>query len=167
MNDKQVPVQKGGASGPPDESRANPMHALQRRINDIFDDFWGGFQMPVLNWPGMPASGFTPKVNVEETEKGIRVKAELPGMEEKDIEVTLTDDGLSISGEKRTEKEEKGKTFVRREMSYGSFRRLIPLPAPVEADKVKASFKNGILDIELPVPEKARRQVKKIEVKAG
>jgi HSP20 family protein len=167
MNEKQIPVQKSGAAEPQPESRSNPMHALQRRINDIFDDFWSGFQFPALNWPQMPMAGFSPKVNVEETDKGLRVKAELPGMEEKDIEVTLTDDGLSISGEKKTEKEEKGKTFVRREMSYGSFRRLIPLPAPVEADKVKASFKNGILEIDLPVPEKAPRSVKKIDVKAG
>ena len=167
MNDKQVPVQKGGAQEPPAEAGANPMHALQRRINDIFDDFWGGFQVPVLNWPGMPGSSFMPKVNVEETDKGLRVRAELPGMEEKDIEVTLTDDGLTLSGEKKIEKEEKGKTFFRREMSSGSFRRLIPLPSPVEADKVKASFKNGILDIELPVQEKARRHARKIEVKAS
>jgi HSP20 family protein len=167
MNEKQIPVQKGADPERAVESRANPMHALQRRINDIFDDFWGGFQMPTLYWPGVALNTFSPKVNVEESEKSIRVKAELPGMEEKDIEVTLTDDGLTISGEKKTEKEEKGKSFVRREMSYGSFQRTIALPAPVEANKVKASFKNGILEIELPVPEKARRQTQKIDVKSG
>jgi HSP20 family protein len=166
MNEKQVTVKKSEEPAP-SESRGNPMYALQRRVNDLFDDFWGGFQIPALNWPGGLLGGFSPKVNVEETDKSIHVKAELPGMEEKDIEVSLTDDGLTISGEKKSEKEEKGKSFIRREMTYGSFSRTIGLSAPVEADKVKASFKNGILDIELPIPEKARRQAKKIDVKAG
>jgi HSP20 family protein len=166
MSEKEIQTRKGGELERT-EGREHPFYSLQRRINDLFEDFWGGFRFPEIAWPGMLAEGFTPKINITESDKGLHVMAELPGMEEKDIEVTLTDDGLTISGERKTEKEERGKTFVRREMSYGSFRRTIPVPGPVDASKVKATFKNGLLEIELPLPEAARRQVKKIEVKPG
>ena len=150
--------------------REHPFYALQKRMNDMFEDFWRGWPTPSFDWPAMPGFGpgkFTPKVNVQDDGKAVHVHAELPGMSEKDVEVTLTDDGLTISGEKKAESEEKGKHFLRREFSYGAFRRLIPLPPGVQADQVKATFKNGVLEVELPLPDAERKKAKKIDVKSS
>jgi HSP20 family protein len=91
-----------------------------------------------------------PKVDVAETSDEIRVTAELPGMKEDDVEVTLSDGGLVIQGEKRIEKEEKEKNYYRVERSYGKFHRSIPLPGKVDDKNVNASFQNGVLTITLP-----------------
>lgn len=164
MAEKDISRKEGGA---PATQERHPFYSLQRRMNDIFDDFWRGFQFPTLEWPSLADSRVAPKVNVEVDGKTIRVHAELPGMEEKDIHVTLNDDVLTISGERKSEKEEKDKNYVRREFSYGSFHRAIPMPPNVQADKVKATFKNGVLKVELPLPEEAAPASKKIEVKSG
>ena len=168
MSDKQVTTKGNGEGQPPTTpERAHSFYALQRRMNEMFEDFWRGWPMPSFDIPGMGLGKFAPKVNVEDDGKAIRIHAELPGMEEKDIEVTLTDDGLTISGEKRAEKEEKTKHFLRHEFSYGSFHRLIPVPPGVNAEQVKAKFKNGVLEVELPLPESERKKVRKINVKSA
>ena len=166
MADKEITTKK--ESGTP-ETREHmmPFFSLQRRMNEIFDDFWRGFQLPSIDWPSLGDTRLTPKVNVEADAKAIRIQAELPGMDEKDIQVSLNDDVLTISGERRSEKEEKDKNYLRREFSYGSFHRAIPVPPNVQADKIKATFKNGVLKVELPIPEEVARASKKIEVRAG
>jgi HSP20 family protein len=87
---------------------------------------------------------------VAESDKEIRVSAELPGMDEKDVSVEMDDASITIRGERKGEKEEKGKNWYRREQSYGSFSRVVPLPANVEGGKAKATFKKGVLTIAVP-----------------
>jgi HSP20 family protein len=166
MADKDItPKQQERAPAP--QAGAHPFHTLQRRMNEWFDDMWSDFRFPVLDWPLAGASRYMPKVNVEQDGKTLRVHAELPGMEEKDIHVTLNDEMLTISGERKSEKEEKDKNYLRREFSYGSFQRTIPVPANVAADQVKAKFKNGVLTVELPLPDAPPPKAKKIEVKSS
>jgi HSP20 family protein len=95
------------------------------------------------------------------------ITAELPGLDEKNTEVKLANGVLSIKGEKQEEKEEKQKDYYRRERSFGSFERSFQVPNDVEADKIEASFKNGVLSVTLPKTAEAQKEAKKIEVKTG
>jgi HSP20 family protein len=104
-------------------------------------------------------------VDVVETDKEIQVAVELPGLEEKEIDVSLSPTTLTISGEKRQEKEEKGHNYVRAERSYGSFKRSIPLPSEVDASKADAVFQKGVLTVTLPKAVKAEAR-KRIAIKA-
>jgi HSP20 family protein len=131
-------------------------------MNRMFDDFSRGFDLSPFD--GGWSWGFSPPVDVREDEKEVTVKAELPGMEEKDIEVNLADNGLTIKGEKKAEKEEKGKDNWYRETSYGAFHRFIPLPEGLDKEKVDARFKNGVLTVTLRRLEEAKG--KKIAIKA-
>ena len=108
-----------------------------------------------------------PAVDVAETDKAYEITAELPGLEEKNIEVKLANGVLSIKGEKQEEKEEKQKDYYRRERSFGSFERSFQVPDHVDDDKIEASFKNGILSVTLPKSAEAQKQAKKIEVKGA
>ena len=144
-----------------------PFGAFQREMNKLFDDFFGGFGLlPSASSEGRLVTVFTPHVDVSETDKEITVTAELPGMDDKDIDVSLTRDTLTIKGEKRQETEDKGKDYFRMERSYGAFTRSIPLPVEVDTDKVQATFKKGVLEIILPKSAKAIQETKKITVKA-
>lgn len=142
------------------EEERDPFTALQRRMNRLFEDFTRGFEM-------MPFGEQTwmPRVNISENDKEICVTAELPGMEEKDLDVTLTKNTLTLKGEKKEEKEEKDRNYHRVERTYGSIFREIPLPVEVEADKVDAKFKNGVLTVTLPKSHQAQATAKKVAVK--
>jgi len=105
-----------------------------------------------------------PIVDVFEEKDDIVVKAELPGMEKDNIEVNLTDHTLTIKGEKKKEEEIKEENYYRAERSYGSFLRTLELPREVRADKVKASFKNGILEVRMPKTEEAKAKEVKVKV---
>ncbi|MBF0515571.1 MAG: Hsp20/alpha crystallin family protein [Nitrospirae bacterium] len=142
----------------------DPFTALQRQINDVFNGFFRGFDMEPF-WGG--GIGFNPSVNVLETDKEITVTAELPGMDEHDLDVTLTKDMLSLKGQKKAEKEDKGTNYYHMERSYGSFVRSIPLPCEVDDAKVEAEFKKGILTIKLPKSPEAVKDTKKVQIKAG
>ena len=143
----------------------HPFLALHREMDRLFDDFFRGFDQSPFDG-GRSWGAFSPSVDVREDEKELVVKAELPGMEEKDVEVSLTDRGLTIKGEKRAEKEEKGKDNWYREASYGSFHRTIPLPEGLNMEKVNARFKNGVLTVTLARLEEAKAKEKKIAIKA-
>jgi len=150
-----VPVKEGDS----------PLNSFQQRMNDLFDDFFHGFNLTLPGALDERVGAFRPSIDVKEGEKDIVVKAELPGLEEKDIEVLLAEDALTIRGEKKEEKEDKGKNYYHLERSYGAFHRVIPLPAEVDAKKVAATFKNGVLSIVLPKTEKAKATGKKITIK--
>lgn len=143
----------------------NPFFTLHREMNQMFDDFFRGLEAPPAAGPRNWGS-FSPSVDVREGEKEVTVKAELPGMDEKDIDVSLTDDALTISGEKRDEKEEKGKGYWQRETSFGSFRRVIALPEGLNREKVDARFKNGVLTVTLARLEGAKAKEQRIAIKA-
>jgi HSP20 family protein len=169
MATKKVVVQKN-TPGTQVEVRRDweyPFASFQREMNRLFDNFFGGLSLsPWAPLERGMAQTFTPRVDVSETDKEIRVSVELPGMEEKNIDVSLTKDTLTIKGEKKEETEDKGKDYYRMERSYGSFTRSIPLPVEVDTDKVEATFKKGVLDITLPKTAKAIEKTKKIAVKS-
>ena len=147
------------------ELRQDPFVAMQQQMNRTFDEF---FDRPGLEPFGAFGEGwdvFSPRVDVVDTEKEIKVSVELPGMEEKDIDVALTQHSLTISGEKRHEKEEKGHNYLRSERSYGAFKRSIPLSSEVDGGKADAAFRNGVLTVTLPRKEKAETR-KRIAIKA-
>lgn len=138
-----------------------PINSLQREMNRLFEDF---FSRDFFVEPFRGMGEYHPAMDVSETEDAVIVKAELPGMEAKDVEINLNGDVLSLRGEKREETEEKTKSFHRVERSYGSFERSVRLPYAVKADKVEATFKNGVLTVQLPKAEEAKRKSVKINV---
>lgn len=139
---------------------------LQREMNRIFDDFFRGWDVGSSGVAEGEFGLFQPSIDVKQSDKEIVVKAELPGLDEKDIEVLLTEDALTIRGEKKQEKEEKGKTYYHMERTYGSFNRVIPLPAGIDQKKVEAQFKNGVLSITLQKTAEEKARGKKIAIKA-
>ena len=143
------------------EREGEPFSYLRQQINRVFDDFWGE---PSLA-RGETWSGFAPQVDVTETDKDVKVCAEIPGVEAKDIDVSVEDGTLRIRGEKKYEREENEKGQYRMERSYGSFERAIPLPVEVDEAKAKAEFKNGVLRLTLPKRPGAQSRRKKIPVK--
>jgi len=143
----------------PTRHTGDPVLSLQKEMDRLFQDF---FEVEPF---GQRVFSTFPEIDVKETEKELKVSAELPGLEEKDVEVLLDADSLTIRGEKRHEEEEKGESYYRSERRYGSFSRVIPLTAEVESDKVEARFKNGVLTVTIPKTEKARADLKKIPIK--
>lgn len=145
----------------------HPFLSLQRQMNRLFDEMLGeplgGFHWPAGTALAKPVAFAVPQVDVTENDAEVQVTAELPGLDEKDVQVTLDENLLTIAGEKKAEHEEKQKNYHLMERSYGAFQRAIPLPAGVDAKKVKATFKKGVLHITLPkLPEaqKSRKQIK-------
>jgi HSP20 family protein len=134
---------------------------LQREINCLFEDFFGEALLEV------PTAGFAPTVDVTETDHDILVKADLPGLTDKDIEVTLEDGALILKGEKKEEKKDERTGVYRIERSYGTFYRRLMLPVEVETEKVEATFDKGVLEIKLPKREVAKPVGIKVNVKAA
>lgn len=128
-----------------------------KEMEELTRDF-----LPETGWRNLLTGGeveWTPRLDITETEKTVEVKAELPGLERKDIDITLDRDLLVIKGEKKVEKEEKDRYYHRVERRYGSFCRSVRLPAHVTEEKIDATFKDGILTITLP---KVKSEVKKV-----
>ncbi len=137
---------------------ANPFLALHREMNRLFDDAFRSFDLTPF---GNDRALAWPNIEVSETDKEVKVTAELPGLSEKDVEVELVNGVLAIKGEKKTETEDKDRLFSER--FYGRFERRIPID-DVEEDKVSASFKNGVLTVTLPKAASARQKAKRIAI---
>jgi len=165
---------EGGIMALPELLR--PGRALRRRehgtegfmrpfdeMRRMMEDFW----MTPFEELGRWGDGFVPKVDVKEEDKEIVVSAELPGMDQKDIDVTVTKDSIRISGEKKQEEEKEEKGYYRHETSYGSFERVVDLPTEVNEDKAEAEFSKGVLTIKLPKSEEAQAKQKKIKIKSA
>jgi len=168
MSIKDLVTRRHGSQPPVERMGETNVVSLQREMNRLFDDFFHGFGLtPFWEREEDLARSFTPSVDVSETDKEIKVSAELPGMEEKNISVELNDDALTIRGEKKEEHEEKGKHSYCLERSYGSFCRVVPLPVAVNAEKVGAKFKKGVLSVTLPKLEGKQAKGKAIEVTPG
>ncbi len=149
------------------EGDQNPFLSLQRDMNRLFGDVFRSFDSRL---PSMGAIGSLggfgapwPSVEISETDKEIRVTAEVPGLQENDIEVLLDGDVLTLKGEKRTETEDKERQFSER--VYGRFERRIPLGMAIEEERIDAHFHNGVLTVVLPKSETAQSQVKRIPIK--
>ena len=131
----------------------------------LFDDFLGG---SLLGRSLDEIGGvYSPRIDVKETKGALKISAEMPGIDEKDIDVSVHDGMLTISGEKKVVKEDDELGYHRTERSYGCFARDISLPDMVETDKIEAKFRNGVLTITLPKTAKAIKETKKIAVSAG
>ena len=141
---------------------ADPFVTLRREMDRLFDDAFRGFGVPSL---GFGRNGGWPSLEVSESEKDVKVTAELAGLDEKDVEVLLAEGVLTIRGEKKSETEDKGRHFSER--YYGRFERRVALPAEVDEDKVQASFENGVLTVTMPKSAKAQERVKRIPLSKG
>ncbi len=128
--------------------------SIQDEMNQLFDNFFGG-RVP-RRWLKAEEGLWTPNVDVSETKDEIVVTAEMPGMKKEDIKLSVQDNVITLSGEKKSEEEKKDANFYRLERSFGSFCRSFTLPTPVEAEKIKANFKDGILKVTLPKSEKVK-----------
>jgi HSP20 family protein len=132
------------------KTAGNELAGLHRRMDELFNSFFG--EMPLAAYE----RNVWPAIDITEGDNEITVKAEVPGCNADDIDIAVHGNTVTISGEKKAEKEQKEKGYYHIERSYGSFRRQIVLPGDVEADKVEASCKNGILTLTLPKEEKAK-----------
>ena len=141
----------------------DPFAQFRRGIDQMFDSMLGDWTGP-MNLLDRRLGSWMPQIDVRETAKEIRVTAELPGMEEKDLEVSLLDGALTIKGEKNEEHEEEKGDVHRSERQYGRFERTIPLRAEVDVDNVKASFKKGVLKITLPKTKEAQSNRRLIQI---
>ncbi len=135
---------------------------LRDQFDRVFDSMVRGWPAPWRNAPRLDLGGFdfAPRVDTAETDTAYEVTAELPGVDEKDIKISLEDNVLCISGEKKAEREEKKKDYVVSERSYGSFKRAFTLPENVDAEKIAAKFDKGVLKLTMPktAPSPAKRR---------
>lgn len=148
----------------------HPFARLHREMNELFEGVFDevGHPFGLAHWPmERKLASLAPSFEVSETDDAVQVIAELPGMDEKDIEVSLDHRILTIKGEKKEEHEEKKKNTVFSERRYGSFQRMLTLPDGIDEAKVKASFKKGVLRLDVPKKPEARGSAKKIPIQAG
>ena len=152
---RQVPVRR---------EQSQPLQSLQNDINRAFDSFWRGFDLP---WPSTSSawSISMPSVDVSESDKEIEVTAELPGIDEKDIDISLAEGVLTIRGEKKSEVEKKEKDYYLQELTFGSIERVVPLPDTIDLDSANATFKNGVLTVKLAKKLEAAAATKRITVR--
>jgi HSP20 family protein len=159
-----VPTEKS-SPGLPQER--HPLEGLFREIDRLFEDFGDGvFQDSLFDVSpfrgGQSVFSAMPVVDVRETDKTYEITAQLPGMDEKNVEVKVADGVLSIRGEKRNEKREENKDYYMHERSFGSFQRAFPIPDDVDANKIEATFKNGALSVTLPKGPASHEATKRI-----
>ena len=141
----------------PTPGSLSPMDRME--IGDLVEKFWGGDGGWLTTKPS-----FAPTVDLVESENQFEVTVDLPGLKPEEVEVELKDGALWIAGKREEEMEEKGKTYHRVERRHGEFRRVVPLPTPVQAGEIEAKFENGVLKIVAPKSEEAK--AKHVEVKA-
>jgi len=150
-----VPWKKKGE----DRGAARPLDLFRRQMDRLFEDFLGDWALAGRG------EGFLPRLDVSENEKEVVVSAELPGMDEKDVEVSLSNGRLVISGEKKDQREEKNRSYHLVERSWGSFSRAVDLGEAVDSGKATAAYKNGILTVTVPKTEAAKP--KKISIRSS
>jgi HSP20 family protein len=148
------PRSPNGASGSAEQDSTNSLLTLHREMNRLFDDVFHGLESTAL-------SGVWPKLEVEETDTAYRITAELPGMEDKDVDVVLQDGVLILRGEKRAESEDRRRAFSER--LYGRFERRLVLEG-LDEEKVQASFRNGVLSVTAPKSAHSQDRVKRIPI---
>ncbi len=162
-----VPLHLSG-SHVPVRRLSSPSRIFGGDIDQIFENFFQGFPTQSLTRGEQRFESFSPNVNVEETPEAYTVTCEVPGLEEGDLDLSVENDALTISGEKRYEKKEegKGKSFYY-ESSFGSFQRVIPLAAEVDHDAIDASLQKGVLTVHLPKVEPVKAGKRTISVRAN
>ena len=143
----------------------NPLATMHTEMDRLFANFFDEDRWPSLT----NGHRMVVRWDVAETDDAVKISADLPGLTEKDIDVTLNEGVLTIKGERKTEKEtdDKDKHYHRLERSYGAFERAMSLPSDVDESKIVADFKNGVLELTLPKKPEAKKKAKKIQVKAA
>lgn len=159
------------------ESCAVPVHHHKNAnppMQHYFNQFWSNFtNLPGLFnmwrsnsfWPDSTFCMMGPVLDITENGKEYKIHAELPGMQEKDVDISINGRSLTLKGEKQEEREEKHDSTLLRERSYGSFQRVLPLPESIDTHRVTASFKDGLLTIKLPKKAKAAKEAPKSDVR--
>jgi HSP20 family protein len=154
----------------------HPVESLRREVDRLFEDFnHGAWHLPSRRWPfdiepawhRLSSLKIVPAVDIAEKEKTFEICAELPGMQQRDVEVSIANGVLRIKGEKKEQVEEKKKDYYLSERRYGSFERSFQVPDAVDVDRIEASFANGVLKMTLPKSAEAQKKEKKIEVKSA
>jgi len=143
------------------------MESMHREMDRMFDEMANEPARKSFFPQDWGREMLTPEIDETEDDKAFHVSIELPGMDEKDVDITLSGRMLTIRGEKKVDEKQEGKDFYRRERTYGSFRRVLELPGDVDEAKIEASFKKGVLRVELPRTEEAQNKIKHIAVKAA
>jgi len=168
-----VPIRRpesgGGAVYFPEGRWNDPFQQLHREMDRLFENtlLGVGFLQERGEGLALPAGLLRPSVDIAAGEKSYTISVEVPGVEEKDVKVEMAGDTLTISGEKKHEGEEKEKNYYRMERSYGLFQRVLTLPEDTDRDGVSATFKNGVLTINIPRLTATPTDVKQIEIKSG
>ena len=147
--------------------RYDPFGQFRSQFDRLFEDFFGDYDAPAGRGEGATVPAITPHLDVAESDKAYEIAVELPGVEEKDLDVSVSEGVLAIKGEKRSESEESEKNYHRVERSYGSFERRLTLPNEIDAEKIDAGFTNGVLTVTIPKAENAKEAVKKIAIKSA
>jgi HSP20 family protein len=143
--------------------------ALMRDMTSEFDRWFGEPTRPFSRWPSLRRRaisevGWYPEIDVFEKDNRLVTKIDLPGMKKDDVKVEVADGQLAISGERKSEAEEKGEQFYRCEREYGSFYRRVPLPEGAKIEDVKATFTDGVLEVSVPLPARPEAKMRKVEI---
>ena len=169
----KLPVTKGRSDETSASREWHPLATLQDQIDRLFEDFHSGwFRSPSFGSnfeaPAQRMTGWSvPATDVVEKEDAYEITAELPGMDEKDIDVSVANGVMTIKGEKKEEKEKKRKDYYLSERRFGSFQRSFRVPEGVDADKIDAAFQKGVLTVTMPKSAEAQKPEKKISVKSA
>jgi HSP20 family protein len=168
----KLPIKTETKAAAPAQATApwHPFEDLRREVDRLFEDFGhGSWFRPLRSIEPMfqRAVWGTPAVDIVENDAGFEIAAELPGMDASNVELTLRNGNLVLKGEKREEKEEKSKDYYLKERQFGSFERTFAVPDGVDASKIAAEFKNGVLTVTLPKTAEAQKPVQKVEIKAA
>ena len=166
---QQTGVARREGQQQPATRASHPLFDLRNEIDTLFDRFFSGSLLgPFVGFEAQPLrqrlGGTVPKVDVSETDKEIQVVAELPGLKQEDVDLSLDDDVLTIRGERQDSREEKEKQYHLTERSYGLFERSFQLPDSVDRDRISAKFENGLLTVTLPKSEKVKASARRIEI---
>jgi HSP20 family protein len=165
---QEIKKTETGSSGSIMQRYADPFAAMRAEMDRVFDSFLGrGFGRLPLFTRGEGSEAVVPSTDVRETPTEFVVEAELPGMDEKDVSVTLNNGMLTLKGEKKSEREEKKDDYHLTERSYGSFQRSLRVSDTIDTDKVKAAFDKGVLKVTLPKRPEAMKAEKRIPIGKG
>lgn len=148
----------------PIQSENNPFLALQNEINKAMGDFYNIVDLPRLNLDRFENLNLTPAIDIVDTKDSFKLEFEMPGMDEKDIKVSISEGMITVKGEKSVSRKDKDKNYMRREISYGCYERSIPIPESADASKAKASFKKGMLWIDMPKKGEVAKQAKELKI---
>ena len=164
-----LPVRKSGQALP-ERRPYSPLGQLHQEMDQLFDQFFDGFGLTPAQRGGMFSNSLSdgllrPTLDIGATDKEYAISVEIPGVDQKDIKLEIVGNTLTISGEKKQEKEEKEKGYYRVERAYGSFKRVLSLPEDADQEAINAKFKKGVLNITLPKKSVSATKMKQIEIK--